>query len=69
VFDFFPVHVPGAYRSNQSPVAPLPQREYEEDGAPFICPADRLEALLGSGVRGVRQNHELTTKECLDRRY
>jgi hypothetical protein len=68
VFDFFPVHVPGADRSNQSSVAPLPDREYDEYSAALICSADRFEALLGFGLRRVWQNHELTTKDRLDRR-
>jgi hypothetical protein len=67
VFDFFMVHVPGADRSNQSSVAPLPEREYDENGAALICSADRFEAPLGFGVRRVWQNHELTTKNRLDR--
>jgi len=39
----------------------------DEDSATLICYADRLEALLGFGVRRVGQNHELTTKDRLDR--
>ena len=39
-----------------------------KDGAALICYADRFEALLGFGVRRVWQNHELTTKDRLDRR-
>jgi len=66
VFDFFPVHVPGADRSNQSSVAPLPDREYDEDSAALICLPIAFEALFGFGVRRVWQNLELTTKHRLD---